>query len=451
MAKTRIIYSCQGCGNTSHKWLGRCPDCGGWNTFLEERAAPEKKSTARMESGSPPQPISELNITEEDRVRTGIAELDRVLGGGIVPGTAILIGGDPGIGKSTLLLQAMGALSGKGVKVLYVTGEESSRQIRLRGARLGAVSELLLVYPETSLERILEAVKQTNPGVIVIDSVQTIFSEALESSPGSVSQVREISGRLTGLAKTMEVPVFLVGHVTKDGAIAGPKVLEHMVDTVLYFEGERSHAFRILRAVKNRFGSVMEIGVFEMHEDGLREVANPSEVFLAERPEGASGSAVVSSLEGTRTILVEVQSLVCPTLFGVPRRTVVGVDYNKVMLLAAVLEKKAGIGLANHDIFIKVAGGLKLEEPAIDLGVMAAISSNYLDKPIEPSTVIFGEVGLAGEVRAISQVEPRIREAAKLGFKRCIMPKDNLKGLKKPGSIETVGVANVKEAIDKFF
>ena len=451
MAKTRTIYSCQGCGNTSYKWLGKCPDCGGWNTFLEEKALPEKKSSARMESGGPPQPISELNITEEDRVRTGIAELDRVLGGGMVPGSAILIGGDPGIGKSTLLLQAMGALAAKGVKVLYVTGEESSRQIRLRGERLGAVSELLLVYPETSVERILDAVKKTNPGVIVIDSVQTIFSEALESSPGSVSQVREISARLTGLAKTMEVPVFLVGHVTKDGAIAGPKVLEHMVDTVLYFEGERSHAFRILRAVKNRFGSVMEIGVFEMHEDGLREVANPSEVFLADRPEGASGSAVVSSLEGTRTILVEVQSLVCPTLFGVPRRTVVGVDYNKVMLLAAVLEKKAGMQLANHDIFIKVAGGLKLEEPAVDLGVMAAISSNYLDKPIEPSTVIFGEVGLAGEVRAISQVEPRIREAAKLGFKRCIMPKDNLKGLKRHGALEFVGVANVKEAIEKFF
>lgn len=451
MAKTRTIYSCQGCGNTSYKWLGRCPDCGGWNTFLEEKALPEKKQAARMESGGPPQPISELNITEEDRIRTGIAELDRVLGGGMVPGSAILIGGDPGIGKSTLLLQAMGALAAKGIKVLYVTGEESARQIRLRGERLGAISERLLVYPETSLEKILDAVKEANPGVIVIDSVQTIFSEALESSPGSVSQVREISARLTGLAKTMEVPVFLVGHVTKDGAIAGPKVLEHMVDTVLYFEGERSHAFRILRAVKNRFGSVMEIGVFEMHEDGLREVANPSEVFLAERPEGASGSAVVSSLEGTRTILVEVQSLVCPTLFGVPRRTVVGVDYNKVMLLAAVLEKKAGIALANHDIFIKVAGGLKLEEPAVDLGVMAAISSNYLDKPVEPSTVIFGEVGLAGEVRAISQVEPRIREAAKLGFKRCIMPRDNLKGLKKAGSIETIGVADVREAIDKFF
>ncbi|MBW7956892.1 MAG: DNA repair protein RadA [Deltaproteobacteria bacterium] len=452
MAKEKTIYSCQGCGNTSHKWLGKCPDCGGWNTFLEEKAAPQRKSGPRRpESSGRPEPISELRITEEDRVQTGIAEFDRVLGGGIVPGSAILIGGDPGIGKSTILLQAMSALAGKGLKVLYVTGEESSRQIRLRGERLGAVSGDLLVYPETSLERIIEALREVRPAAVVVDSVQTIYSEALESSPGSVSQVREISARLTSAAKSMEVPVFLVGHVTKEGAIAGPKVLEHMVDTVLYFEGERGHAFRILRAVKNRFGSVMEIGVFEMKEEGLREVSNPSEVFLAERPEGASGSAVVSSLEGTRTILVEVQSLVCPTLFGMPRRTVVGVDYNKVMLLAAVLEKKAGVQLANHDIFIKVAGGLKLEEPAVDLGVLAAIASNYMDTPIEPSTVIFGEVGLAGEVRAISQVEPRIREAAKLGFKRCIMPRDSLKGLKGHGDIVLDGVSTVKEALEGLF
>lgn len=452
MAREKTTYSCQGCGNTSYKWLGKCPDCGGWNTFLEEKAAPRRKSDPRRpESSARPEPIDALSITEEDRVQTGIAEFDRVLGGGIVPGSAILIGGDPGIGKSTILLQAMSALAGKGLKVLYVTGEESSRQIRLRGERLGAVSGDLFVYPETSLERIIEAFKEIRPAAVVVDSVQTIYSEALESSPGSVSQVREISARLTALAKSMEVPVFLVGHVTKEGAIAGPKVLEHMVDTVLYFEGERGHAFRILRAVKNRFGSVMEIGVFEMKEEGLREVSNPSEVFLAERPEGASGSAVVSSLEGTRTILVEVQSLVCPTLFGMPRRTVVGVDYNKVMLLAAVLEKKAGVQLANHDIFIKVAGGLKLEEPAVDLGVLAAIASNYLDKPIEPSTVIFGEVGLAGEVRAISQVEPRIREAAKLGFKRCVMPRDSLKGMKGHRDIALDGVSTVKEALEGLF
>lgn len=453
MAKERTIYSCQGCGNTSYKWLGKCPDCGGWNTFLEEKAAPRGRPSApgRREPSGRPEPISALRTNEEDRVLTGIGEFDRVLGGGIVPGSAILIGGDPGIGKSTILLQAMSALAGKGLRVLYVTGEESSRQIRLRGERLGAVSGELFVYPETSLERVLEALNEIRPAAVVVDSVQTIYTESLESSPGSVSQVREISARLTAAAKSMDIPVFLVGHVTKEGAIAGPKVLEHMVDTVLYFEGERGHSFRILRAVKNRFGSVMEIGVFEMKEEGLREVANPSEVFLAERPEGASGSAVVSSLEGTRTILVEVQSLVCPTLFGMPRRTVVGVDYNKVMLIAAVLEKKAGMQLANHDIFLKVAGGLKLEEPAIDLGVLAAIASNYMDRAIEPSTVIFGEVGLAGEVRAISQVEPRIREAAKLGFRRCVMPRDNLKGLKGHGDISLEGVSTVREALDRLF
>jgi len=394
-------------------------------------------------------------MAEEDRVSTNISELDRILGGGLVPGSAVLIGGDPGIGKSTLLLQAMGELA-KSRTVLYVTGEESMRQIRLRGERLGALSEGLLVYAETSLERILGAVREINPGVLVIDSVQTICSEALESSPGSVSQVREISAKLISNAKAMDVPVFLVGHVTKDGAIAGPKVLEHMVDTVLYFEGERGHAFRILRAVKNRFGSVMEIGVFEMKEEGLREVTNPSEIFLAERPEGASGSAVVSSLEGTRTILVEVQSLVCPTLFGMPRRTVVGVDYNKVILLAAVLEKKAGIQLANHDIFLKVTGGIRLEEPAIDLGIIASLASNFLDRAIPQKTVVFGEVGLAGEVRGISQAEPRINEAEKLGFDRCILPKDNMAKIKNAGAngrspLQLIGVTSVKEMIDAVF
>lgn len=451
MAKARTIYSCQSCGHTSYKWLGKCPDCGGWNSFLEEKIVEDKRKPHTSEAASP-RSISDLIMAEEDRVRTNILELDRTLGGGLVPGSAVLIGGDPGIGKSTLLLQAMGALAEAGQKVLYVTGEESMRQIRLRGERLGVLTESLLVYSETSLERILSALKEIKPGVIVIDSVQTVCTDTLESSPGSVSQVREVSSRLISHAKSMEVPVFLVGHVTKDGAIAGPKVLEHMVDTVLYFEGERGHPFRILRAVKNRFGSVMEIGVFEMKEDGLKEVSNPSEIFLAERPEGASGSAVVSSLEGTRTILVEVQSLVCPTLFGMPRRTVVGVDNNKVALLAAVLEKKAGIALANHDIFIKVAGGIKLDEPAIDLGILASVSSNFLEKPIDPKTVIFGEVGLAGEVRAINQVEPRVKEAEKLGFKRCILPKDNLKGIKPvKGGMELIGVANIKEAIDKFF
>ncbi|MFQ5736589.1 MAG: DNA repair protein RadA [Thermodesulfobacteriota bacterium] len=452
MAKSRTFFSCQSCGHSSYKWLGRCPECGAWNSFVEEREAPAPSHAGRSFGvPSAPRPIASLDVSEEQRVSTRFPELDRVLGGGLVHGSAVLIGGDPGIGKSTLLLQAMGSLAVSGQKVLYVSGEESMRQIRLRGARLGSLSDNLLVYSETSVEKILETVRQLAPSVLVIDSVQTVYSEDFDSGPGSVGQVREVSARLISYAKGADVPLFLVGHVTKDGAIAGPKVLEHMVDTVLYFEGERGHPFRILRAVKNRFGSVMEIGVFEMKEAGLEEVTNPSEMFLAERPEGASGSAVVSSLEGTRTILVEVQSLVCPTLFGVPRRTVVGVDYNKVMLLAAVLEKKAGISLANHDIFIKVAGGMRLDEPAIDLGIIASISSNFLDRPIEPRTVVFGEVGLAGEVRAINQVKQRVTEAAKLGFTRCILPKDNMKGLRKTADMKLVAVSTIKEAIERFF
>lgn len=451
MAKVKTIYSCQSCGSQAHKWLGRCPDCGGWNSFVEERVEQAPKGRYMSGSSSAPHPITQLDMKEEDRIPTGITELDRVLGHGMVPGSTVLIGGEPGIGKSTLLLQAMGALARLNRKVLYVTGEESMRQIRLRAERLGAVSDNLIVFSETSVERVLGVIKELAPDVIVIDSIQTIYSEALDSSPGSVSQVREASHRLITVAKAMEAPLFLVGHVTKDGAIAGPKVLEHMVDTVLYFEGDRGHLFRILRAVKNRFGSIMEIGVFEMRQNGLCEVLNPSETFLAERPEGASGSAVVSSLEGTRTILVEVQSLVCPTLFGMPRRTVAGVDYNKVILIAAVLEKKAGMALANHDIFIKVAGGMRLDEPAVDLGVAASIASNFLDKPVDPKTVIIGELGLAGEVRAVNQVESRIKEAAKLGFGRCILPKDNLKGLPVPKGMTLFGVKSVREAIDAMF
>jgi len=453
MAKQKTIYTCQSCGHASYRWIGRCPDCGSWNSFLEERVFDQKEKGASraLQTDALPQAISALDMSEEDRVRTNIGEFDRVLGGGMVPGSTVLIGGDPGIGKSTLLLQAMGALADGGHKVLYVSGEESLRQIRLRGERLGALSENLLVLAETSLEKVLDALKKAKPGVLVIDSVQTLASAAFESSPGSLSQVKEVAASIITYAKKTDVPVFLVGHVTKDGNIAGPKALEHMVDTVLYFEGERGHQFRILRAVKNRFGSAMEIGIFEMKESGLVEVLNPSEIFLAERPVDASGSAVTSSLEGTRTVLVEVQSLVCQTIFGIPRRTVVGVDYNRVMLLAAVLEKKAGITLANHDIFIKVAGGIRLDEPAVDLGVVASLASNFLDKAVDHKTVIFGEVGLAGEVRAVNQAEPRVKEAAKLGFKRCIMPKDNLKGLKVKGGIEIIGVTTIKEAMSHLF
>lgn len=451
ISKDRFVYLCQSCGATSHKWLGRCAECGGWNTFVEERVKGRKERANRGDGSVEARPITSFTMTAEHRVSTGVPEFDRVLGGGMVPGSAVLIGGDPGIGKSTLLLQVMGKLAKQGLRVLYVTGEESSRQIRLRGERLDSLSENLLVYPETSVETILGVIKDLKPAVIVIDSIQTVYTETMESTPGNIGQVRQSAFELIRASKTNDAPLFLVGHVTKDGAIAGPKVLEHMVDTVLYFEGERGHAFRILRAVKNRFGSVMEIGVFEMKDTGLSEVKNPSEIFLAERPEGASGSAVVSSLEGTRTILVEVQSLVAPTLFGVPRRTIVGVEHNKAMLLAAVLEKKAGISLASHDIFIKVAGGMRLDEPAVDLGIIASLASNFLDRPVEPKTVIFGEVGLAGEVRAIAYAEQRVKEAAKLGFKRCVLPKDNLKGLKKVPGIELIGVVTVKEALDKIF
>lgn len=452
MPKTKTIYVCQSCGGSSYKWLGRCPDCQAWNTFVEEKVSAAKtKGFSAGATGAAPVAMTGLDAAAEKRISTAMPEFDRVLGGGMVPGSAVLIGGDPGIGKSTLLLQAMGRFALSGRKALYVTGEESLRQIRLRAERLGVIAEGLLVYPEVSLERVIESIKEAAPDAVVIDSVQTLYSEAIESLPGSISQVREVASRLIMNAKQGACPVFLVGHVTKDGMLAGPKTLEHMVDTVLYFEGERDHAFRILRSTKNRFGPVSEIGVFEMREEGLKEVLNPSELFLAQRPSNASGSAVTASLEGTRTVLVEIQSLVCPTLFGMPRRTVAGVDYNKVVLLAAVLEKKASLALQNHDIFIKVAGGMSINEPAIDLSIVASIASNFLDKPIEPKTVIFGEVGLAGEVRAIGKPDQRIKEAARLGFTRCIMPKENLKGIKPPNDMKLTGVASVREAMGKFF
>ncbi len=452
MAKLKSFYTCQVCGYSAPKWLGKCPECAGWNTLVEEKATSGgRKNLSIVSSSVKPSPITELYGTAEDRLESGIGEFDRVLGGGVVLGSGVLIGGEPGIGKSTLLLQAMGALAGKGHKVLYVSGEESTRQIRLRGERLGELSENLLVWSETSVESILDMMKEMKPAVVVVDSVQTLYSASLESSPGSVSQVREVAAKLIYTAKGMDMPIFLVGHVTKDGAIAGPKVLEHMVDTVLYFEGESAHAFRVLRSAKNRYGSISEIGVFEMKDKGLEEVSNPSEIFLSERPVGATGSCVVSSLEGTRTILVELQGLVCQSVFGVPRRTVEGVDYNKVLLLCAVLEKKAGIALAGSDVFIKVAGGMRLDEPAVDLAIVASIASNFLDKPVNPTTVVFGEVGLAGEVRAVPQAAPRVNEAAKLGFKKCVLPRDCLKGLPKRAGIKLVGVSTVKEAIDEFF
>jgi DNA repair protein RadA/Sms len=447
MAKPKIIFACQSCGYQSPKWLGKCPDCGQWNTFAEERF--EKATTARGElsrgSQEEPAPIHQIDTSEEGRVLSGIGEFDRVLGGGLVPGSVILIGGDPGIGKSTLLLQAFAAASRSGVKCLYVSGEESQRQIKMRAERLGCDAPNLLVLSETSLERILEQIKKIKPGLLVIDSVQTIFSSAIPSAPGSIAQVRETSGSIIVLAKKTGLTTFLIGHVTKDGAIAGPRLLEHMVDTVLYFEGDGGHSFRILRAVKNRFGSTNEIGVFEMKETGLKEVGNPSEIFLMERPLKVPGSAVVCSLEGTRPILVELQALVSRSFLAVPRRTTIGVDHNRVALLVAVLEKKLGAKLFDQDIFVNVAGGVTVDEPAVDLGIVAAIASSSRENALDPRAVFFGEVGLAGEVRGISQAEARVKEAGRLGFERCILPSSNAAQLKHVKHPELKGVSSLAE------
>jgi DNA repair protein RadA/Sms len=447
MAKPKIVYSCQSCGYQSPKWMGKCPDCNQWNTFVEEKyeKAGHLRGELSLGTRETPASIHEIDTTEEGRVLSGIAEFDRVLGGGLVAGSVILIGGDPGIGKSTLLLQAFAAVSQKGLTCLYVSGEESQRQIKMRAERLGIAAPNLLILSETALERIIEQVKKIKPGLLVIDSIQTIFSSSIPSAPGSVAQVRESSGSIIVLAKKTGLTTFLIGHVTKDGAIAGPRVLEHMVDTVLYFEGERGHSFRILRAVKNRFGSTNEIGVFEMKEAGLKEVTNPSEIFLMERPLAVPGSAVICSMEGTRPILVELQALVSRSFLAVPRRTTIGVDHNRVALLIAVLEKKMGAKLFNQDVFVNVAGGVQVDEPAVDLGIVAAIASSHKEKNIDPRTVFFGEVGLAGEIRGISQAEARVKEAGKLGFERCILPASNAAQLKHIKHPQLDGIASLSE------
>jgi len=450
----KTIFSCQSCGYQAPKWMGKCPDCGTWDSFVEERPAAASKPGGGMTiSGlqTGPVPIDSIELETELRLHTEIREFDRVLGGGLVPGTLILIGGDPGIGKSTLMLQAMHGLAGQGHKVLYVSGEESIRQIRLRSKRLNTVSPNLLVVSEVEVETILSMIETTRPRVIVIDSIQTMFNGDLTSAPGSVSQVRESTVRLMLMAKRSGIPTLLVGHVTKDGAIAGPKLLEHMVDTVLYFEGDSNHIFRILRAVKNRFGSTNEIGVFEMKDNGLDEVANPSAVFLSERPAGAPGSAVTASMEGTRPILVELQSLASATNFGTPRRTILGLDTNRVALLAAVMEKKLGMHLMGYDIFMNVAGGVKVVEPAVDVAIVAAVASSFLDKPIADGTVVLGEVGLTGEVRAIGQVDTRLSESRKMGFTRCLVPASNLKRLPEIKGIEVTGVKTVSEVVENLF
>ena len=449
----KTIFSCQSCGYQSPKWLGKCPDCGGWDGFVEERQATGARAVTRNAAVAPstPVPIDSIEIDHEQRLLTTIHEFDRVLGGGLVPGTLILVGGDPGIGKSTLMLQALHGLAGQGRKVLYVSGEESIRQIRLRSKRLETVSSSLLVVSEVEVDAILAMVDSIKPEVVVIDSIQTMFSSELGSAPGSVSQVREATVRLMLMAKRSGIPTFLVGHVTKDGAIAGPKLLEHMVDTVLYFEGDRNHIFRVLRAVKNRFGSTNEIGVFEMKGHGLEEVANPSAVFLSGRPASAAGSVVAASMEGTRPILVELQALTSGTNFGTPRRTILGLDPNRVALLAAVMEKKIGMHLMGYDIFMNVAGGVRVIEPAVDLAIVAAIASSFLDKPVPDRTVVMGEVGLTGEVRAIGQADTRMYESAKMGFNRCIVPQSNLKRLPAMEGVEITGVSTVSEAVESLF
>ncbi len=469
MTKMKTIFQCQSCGHASPKWLGKCPDCGAWNSFSEERQSPKTlKSPGAFGDVAEAQPLSTITGGRELRNSVGIQELDRVLGGGLVDGAIVLIGGDPGIGKSTLILQALAKIADKKSSpehasaqptsrttlnrqrstVLYVSGEESPEQIKLRAERLSINSEAIILLPETLVENIIITAAKLNPAVMVIDSIQTIFTEELTSAPGSVGQIRESAAKLMLFAKKSGIPVFLIGHVTKEGAIAGPRVLEHLVDTVLYFEGDRGHPYRILRTVKNRFGSTNEIGVFEMTDSGLSEISNPSELFLSERPLNVSGSTVIASMEGTRPLLVEIQALVAPTAFGMPRRTGMGVDYNRVNLLVAVLEKKAGMHLGGMDIFINIVGGLKVVEPASDLGIIAAIASSFREIPIDSKTFLFGEVGLSGEVRAVAQGETRLKEASKIGFKKAIIPKGNMERLKTDLGLKIIGVKNVEEAME---
>ncbi|WP_424161102.1 DNA repair protein RadA [Bacillus amyloliquefaciens] len=452
MAKSKTKFICHSCGYESAKWMGKCPGCGAWNTMVEEtiKKAPANRRAAfshSVQTVQKPSPITSIETSEEPRVQTNLEEFNRVLGGGVVKGSLVLIGGDPGIGKSTLLLQVSAQLADTAGSVLYISGEESVKQTKLRADRLGINSQLLHVLSETDMEYISSAIQEMKPAFVVVDSIQTVYQSDITSAPGSVSQVRECTAELMKIAKTNGIPIFIVGHVTKEGSIAGPRLLEHMVDTVLYFEGERHHTFRILRAVKNRFGSTNEMGIFEMREEGLTEVLNPSEIFLEERSAGASGSSIVASMEGTRPILVEIQALISPTSFGNPRRMATGIDHNRVSLIMAVLEKRVGLLLQNQDAYLKVAGGVKLDEPAIDLAVAVSIASSFRDTPPNPADCFIGEVGLTGEVRRVSRIEQRVKEAAKLGFKRMVIPEANADGWTIPKGIEVVGVANVAEAL----
>lgn len=452
MAKgKKSVFFCQNCGHEESKWLGQCPMCKEWNTFAEEKVTVSKSSTVKSAvREAKVVALSSVSTEQEDRMKTKIEELDRVLGGGIVSGSLVLVGGDPGIGKSTLLLQVCRQLAREQKKVLYISGEESVKQIKLRANRMGEFNDNLLLLCETNLETIRQVIERESPAVAVIDSIQTMYSEEVVSAPGSVSQVREATNTLMQLAKGLNITIFIVGHVTKEGTVAGPRVLEHMVDTVLYFEGDRHASYRILRGVKNRFGSTNEIGVFEMQETGLEEVANPSEYMLNGRPENASGSVVACSMEGTRPILMEIQALVCKSNFGMPRRTAAGTDYNRVNLLMAVLEKRIGLPLSNYDAYINIAGGIRMNEPAVDLGIVMAIVSSYKNRPISEGTIVFGEVGLSGEVRAVSMPEQRVAEARKLGFQTCIMPEVSKSMVKNVNGIEIIGVKSVNQAMNLF-
>ena len=448
MAKAKkSIFFCQNCGHEENKWLGQCPMCKEWNTFVEEAVAVTKSSTVKLAKEAEVVALKHVETENEERIHTSIEELDRVLGGGIVPGSLILVGGDPGIGKSTLLLQVCQKLCEKKKQVLYISGEESLKQIKLRANRMGEFTEDLFLLCETNLEVIKTVIEKRRPEMVVVDSIQTMYSEDVTSAPGSVSQVRESTNVFMQLAKGLGISIFIVGHVTKEGTVAGPRVLEHMVDTVLYFEGDRHASYRILRGVKNRFGSTNEIGVFEMRQNGLTEVQNPSEFMLSGRPENASGSVVACSMEGTRPILLEIQALVCNSNFGMPRRTAAGTDYNRVNLLMAVLEKRAGIHLSNADAYVNIAGGIKMNEPAIDLGIVMAIVSSYKNRPIDEKTIAFGEVGLSGEVRAVSMPEQRVAEAKKLGFETCIVPEVSKELLKGITGIKVIGVNTISDAI----
>ncbi|EMC31893.1 DNA repair protein RadA [Streptococcus mutans] len=452
IAKKKTTFVCQECGYNSPKYLGRCPNCSSWSSFVEEIEVAEVKNARVSLTGEKTRPVklNQVTSSQATRVKTNMEEFNRVLGGGVVPGSLVLIGGDPGIGKSTLLLQVSTQLANKGT-VFYVSGEESAEQIKLRSERLGDIDNEFYLYAETNMQSIRAEIEKIQPDFLIIDSIQTVMSPEISSVQGSVSQVREVTAELMQLAKTNNIATFIVGHVTKEGTLAGPRMLEHMVDTVLYFEGERQHTFRILRAVKNRFGSTNEIGIFEMRSGGLVEVLNPSQVFLEERLDGATGSAIVVTMEGTRPILAEVQALVTPTVFGNAKRTTTGLDFNRVSLIMAVLEKRCGLLLQNQDAYLKSAGGVRLDEPAIDLAVAVAIASSYKEKPTNPQECYIGEIGLTGEIRRVNRIEQRLNEASKLGFTKIFVPQNSLSGLTIPQGIQVIGVTTVSEVLKKVF